>query len=345
MFIRLYAWFYLLQTWCPVRFDDHTWLEPGLLRNFETSLTGGLTRSKTHGPDKRIQRKPVFLDKSCWFALKNWCVSWQLCVCWTLRSLATTTSLRRGLPLVVHGVHTCCAALGVAKAERNVPGRWAQNQSDTYVRLQRTLVQKVQLLVVSVIRGRDDIGSVLGKGESLQELESFLEKGGVDRETIKKQLTRLDMTASPGPAPPQATVTQPLQAQVEALEEEMLQLGPCQEEEVDVVVRKHTKRQACANIKESRAQALNELPHGFYVCEAGRSKAKRLHPRQFLHAGLSSNGFSVQTQYVILAGWCSIWLVLAWVGDHLCVCIRGSLQGWTAAGISTCDGPQGLNVP
>ena len=65
---------------------------------------------------------------------------------------------------------TCCAALGVAKAERNVLGRWAQNQSDTYVRLQRTLVQKLQLLVVSVLRGRDDIGSVLGEGESLQEL-------------------------------------------------------------------------------------------------------------------------------------------------------------------------------
>ena len=31
----------------------------GVLRNSETSLTGVLTRSKTHGPDKRIQRKPV----------------------------------------------------------------------------------------------------------------------------------------------------------------------------------------------------------------------------------------------------------------------------------------------
>ena len=48
-------------------------LEPVLLRNSETSLTGVLTRSKTHGPDKRIQSKPVFLDKSCWFAVKNWC--------------------------------------------------------------------------------------------------------------------------------------------------------------------------------------------------------------------------------------------------------------------------------
>ena len=73
VFIRLYAWFYLLQTWCSLRFGDHRGLEPGLLRNSETSLTGVLTRSKTHGPDKRIQRKPVFLVESCWFAVKNWC--------------------------------------------------------------------------------------------------------------------------------------------------------------------------------------------------------------------------------------------------------------------------------
>ena len=72
VFIRLYAWFYLLQTWCSLRFDDHRGLEPGLLISV-TSLTGVLTRSKTHGGDKRIQRKPVFLDKSCWFAVKNWC--------------------------------------------------------------------------------------------------------------------------------------------------------------------------------------------------------------------------------------------------------------------------------
>ena len=73
-------------------------------------------------------------------------------------------------------------------------------------RAQRTPVQKLQLLVVSVIRGRDDIGSVLGEGESLQELGLFLEKRGVDREVNKKQLTRLDKTASLGPGKPQALV-------------------------------------------------------------------------------------------------------------------------------------------
>ena len=264
VFIRLYAWFHLLQTWCSLRFDDHRRLEPGLLWISETSLTGVLTRSKTHGPDKRIQRKPVFLDKGCWFAVN---VGFNL-----LQELApyerdyllpspgpkyggireaemsydagvaTTSSLHRGLVADPHSprsfMATCCAALGVAKAERNVLGRWAQNQSDTNVQLQRTLVQKLQLLVVSVLRGRDDIGSVLGEGESLQELESFLEKRGVSRDAIKKQLMKLDKAALPGLALPQDTESQPLQVQVEALEEEMVQLDPVPKDELDVVVRR-----------------------------------------------------------------------------------------------------------
>ena len=198
VFIRLYAWFFLVQTWCSLRFDDHRGLEPGLLRNSETSLTGVLTRSKTHVPEKKIQKKPAFLDKSCWFAVKNWCdVGFNLLQelapyerDYLLPSpgpnygeiregemsydagLATTSSLHRGLvaegqPLLPPALcvywtphsprsfmATCSAALGVAKAEQNVLGRWAQNQSATYVRLQRTLVQKLQLLVVSVLRGR-----------------------------------------------------------------------------------------------------------------------------------------------------------------------------------------------
>ena len=95
---------------------------------------------------------------------------------------------------------TCCAALGVDEAERNILGRWAQNQSDTYVWLQRTLEQKLQLLVVSVIRGRDDVNSVLAEGETLQEIEAFLEKREMDQKSIKKQLCKLDRTVSPAQA-------------------------------------------------------------------------------------------------------------------------------------------------
>ena len=84
-------------------------------------------------------------------------------------------------------------------------------------------------------------------------------------------LSRLNRTAfSPNPE------TQPLQTQLESLEESMEHMGPVQAEEMDLPTRKQPGRLACASIKESRAQALQELPDGFCVCEAGRSKAKRL---------------------------------------------------------------------
>ena len=131
--------------------------------------------------------------------------------------------------------------------------------------------------MVSVIRGRDDVSSVLGEGESLQELESLLEKIGVDREAIKKQLSRLDKSVSPKPSVSQKPETQPVQVQLDSLEDEMVESGPLQDEEVEVPTRKQPGRQVCANIKESREQALKELPDGFCLYEAGSSKSKRLH--------------------------------------------------------------------
>ena len=59
VYIRLIAWFYFLQTWCSLKFDDHRGLEPASLRNTKESLSGVLTRAKTHGPDKSSDRKTM----------------------------------------------------------------------------------------------------------------------------------------------------------------------------------------------------------------------------------------------------------------------------------------------
>ena len=82
---------------------------------------------------------------------------------------------------------------------------------------QRTLVQKLQILVVSVIRGRDDVSSVLAEGETLQEIEAFLEKRGMDEKSIKKQLCKLDRIVSPAQAVPLSAASQPLQSQLKEL--------------------------------------------------------------------------------------------------------------------------------
>ena len=73
---------------------------------------------------------------------------------------------------------------------------------------------------------------------------------------IKKQLIRLDKAASPGPSSGHGGTAV---AGAEALEE-MVQFAPVPEEVIDVVARRLPGRQACANIVESRAQALKELP-------------------------------------------------------------------------------------
>ena len=110
--------------------------------------------------------------------------------------------LDASLSSVVHG-HLLRSIGEVEKAVGDILGKWAQNQSDTYVRLQRTLDQKLRLPVVSVIRSRDNFGSVLGEGETLQEVETFLEKRGVEHESIKKQLSKLDKSGSPDIPPPE----------------------------------------------------------------------------------------------------------------------------------------------
>ena len=84
-----------------------------------------------------------------------------------------------------------------------------------------------------------------------------LEKRGVSRDAIKKQLMKLDKAETFDQVPTEGTEADPLQSQVAALEEDMLQLEPVPDEEIDVVVRRQPGRQACANIKEPRAQALN----------------------------------------------------------------------------------------
>ena len=186
--------------------------------------------------------------------------------------------LDSSLSPVVHGhlLHST----GVAKAERNVLGRWAQNQPDTYV---------------PMMSARSwEKGSLCKNSNHSWRREEWTEK--LSRSSFLG-LT----TASPKRATPQDPETQPFQMQLEALEEEMVDLGAVQEEEVDVPSRKLSGHQACANIKESREQALKELPDGFYVCEDGRYKAKRLHRLGQLLDGSGSGQLRVLVQGAVHA--------------------------------------------
>ena len=313
VFVRLYAWFYLLQTWCSLRSDDHRELEPGLLRNSETSLTGVLTRSKRHGPDNRILRKPAFLDKNCWFEVKNWCdVGFDLLQELALyerdyllpspgqnhggigeaemsydAGLATTTRLHSGL-----------VADGQQLPDRSWPlavQHWeSQRQNETLWAGRRRTSQtpafgsnahssrnfsflSCQSSLVATTSARSWEKESRCKNWLLSwRRQGWTESGSrsnspdlTSRRFREQHLFR------------QALEAQPLQLQVDTLEEGAVRLGPVQEEEADAVVRRQPGRQACANIKESRAQSLKELPDGFHVCEAGRFKARRSHRLEY----------------------------------------------------------------
>ena len=70
--IRVFGWFFLLQAWCTLRFDDHRGLEPASIRDSTEAFSAVLTRSKTHGPDRGPERKVVYMDKACWLHEPSW---------------------------------------------------------------------------------------------------------------------------------------------------------------------------------------------------------------------------------------------------------------------------------
>ena len=71
VYTRPCAWFYRLQTWCSLRFDDNRGLEPASLRNTTESLSGVLTRSKKPTVQTSSERNTIYLDKGCWLEVSD----------------------------------------------------------------------------------------------------------------------------------------------------------------------------------------------------------------------------------------------------------------------------------
>ena len=267
VYIRLSAWLYLLQTWCSLRFDDHRGLEPASLRNAEESLSRVLSRSKTHpspGPNNSSARRAELSYDGALAAkarLHRALISKgrellipELCSFWTPHSPQAFMS-------------TCCAALGVDKNERDYLGRWTKTKSDRYVQISRLVVQKLQLLVVST------------QADSFTVIEDFLKPREVPQDLISQQLFRLTKTSVQ--RAPKAVGFYAFTAEegsLRMLSEDLAFTVPQDPADREIPTpKKQPGRAACATIKKQRAQALEELPRGFYVCIAGRRKIRRLH--------------------------------------------------------------------
>ena len=87
-FVRLNAWWILLQNWGTLRFSDHRGLRPQDVRITNNTLDAKLSRSKTTGDDRNVYSRPVRVE-SCCFVLKP---SW-ISTGWTL--LHTTAPFER----------------------------------------------------------------------------------------------------------------------------------------------------------------------------------------------------------------------------------------------------------
>ena len=79
-FLRVYAWWLLLQCWRTLRFADHRGLNPG--RDFEVrgnALEARLTHSKTIGADRNLLHRLVLVSEHCYVKKLNWLsCGWQV---------------------------------------------------------------------------------------------------------------------------------------------------------------------------------------------------------------------------------------------------------------------------
>ena len=66
-YMRMYAWWVLLQNWCTLRFSDHRGISPRTVQEGAGFWSMLLERPKTIGRDKNVQMRPLYLDAACFF--------------------------------------------------------------------------------------------------------------------------------------------------------------------------------------------------------------------------------------------------------------------------------------
>ena len=72
VYLRIFAWWLMLQSWGTLRFSDHRGLEPINLRIEGGSLLAKLTRSKTLGSDKPVSSRLVVVDREAYVRNSSW---------------------------------------------------------------------------------------------------------------------------------------------------------------------------------------------------------------------------------------------------------------------------------
>ena len=90
-FLRVFAWWVLLQNWATLRFPDHRGLSPSDISVPGRKLNGKLSRSKTIGADRSIQSRQALVSSCC-------CVGGTSVDASRLEATRTSSGLSTGLP-------------------------------------------------------------------------------------------------------------------------------------------------------------------------------------------------------------------------------------------------------
>jgi hypothetical protein len=69
---RAYAWWKLVQTWAALRFDDHGGMSPSNASLTQEGLVFDLTRTKTTGCGKRVERRPSGVSIKAYLVVTDW---------------------------------------------------------------------------------------------------------------------------------------------------------------------------------------------------------------------------------------------------------------------------------
>ena len=71
-FLRMYALWMLVQSWCTLRFSDHRGISPSTVSITGSALSAVVPRSKTIGADKSVGSRPMTVDSCCYLAEPTW---------------------------------------------------------------------------------------------------------------------------------------------------------------------------------------------------------------------------------------------------------------------------------
>ena len=79
IYLRIFAWWLLLQNWATLRFSDRRGIEPNNVTVRAGSWRALLTRSKTIGADRSVVSRPLVVDPCCFTCHADWLtVGWGL---------------------------------------------------------------------------------------------------------------------------------------------------------------------------------------------------------------------------------------------------------------------------